>query len=55
MPVQFIIDMIAYAINERLARRLEFVLEEVRVLKAALAEATGKSRIKLSNEQRRRF
>ena len=45
VPIQFIIAMVAYAINERMARRLEYVQEEVRVLREALAAATGKTRI----------
>jgi putative transposase len=54
-PVQFIITMIAYAINQRMARRVDYLREEVRVLKEALATATGKTRIDFSPEQRRRL
>jgi hypothetical protein len=38
LPVkfQFIIAMVAYAINEQLARRIEYLLEEVRVLQESL-------------------
>src|ERR1700683_3272828 len=54
-PLQFIIAMVAYAINQRMARQLDYLREEVRVLKEALAAATGKSRIDLSAEQRRRL
>jgi hypothetical protein len=32
LPFQFIIAMVAYAINERMARRVDYLLEEVRVL-----------------------
>jgi putative transposase len=53
--VQFIIAMIAYAINERMARKVSYLREEVRILKEALAAATGKTRIDLSAEQRRRL
>jgi len=53
--LQFIIAMIAYAINERMARRVDYLQEEVRVLNEALAAATGKTRIDLSAEQRRRL
>src|SRR5713226_6861898 len=53
--LQFIIAMIAYAINERMTRRINYLQEEVRVLKEALAAATGKPRIDLSTEQRRRL
>jgi hypothetical protein len=47
--------MIAYAINERMERRVDYLREEVLVLKEALATATGKTRIALSIEQRRRL
>jgi hypothetical protein len=52
-PLQFIIAMIAYAINQRMARQLDYLQEEVRVLTEALAAATGKTRIDFSAEQRR--
>ncbi|MEO8901656.1 MAG: integrase core domain-containing protein, partial [Polyangiaceae bacterium] len=55
MPVQFMIAMVAYAINERMARRVEYLQEEVRVLKEALASLTGKKRIDFTAEQRRRL
>jgi len=55
VTLQFIIATIAYAINERMARRVDYLQEEVRVLKEALAAATGKPRIDLSVEQRRRL
>jgi hypothetical protein len=52
--LQFIIAMVAHAIHERMARRVDYLHEEVRVPKEALAEATGKSRIDFIAEQRRR-
>jgi putative transposase len=54
LPVtfQFLIAMIAYAINERMARKLDYVQEEVRVLKEALLNATGTKRIAFTAEQR---
>jgi putative transposase len=55
VTLQFIVAMIAYAINERMARRVDYLREEVLVLKEALATATGKARIDLSTEQRRRL
>jgi hypothetical protein len=55
LTIQFVIAMVAHAINERIARRLDYLQEEVRVLKEALAAATGKTRIDLSAEQRRRL
>lgn len=36
--LQFIIAMIAYSINERLQRKLDYAQEEVRVLSAATLE-----------------
>jgi len=54
-PLQFIIAMLAHAINERMARKVEYLREEVLVLKEALAAATGKTRIDLSAAQRRRL
>ena len=47
-PLQFIIAMIAYAINQRMARQLDYLHEEVRVLTEALAAATGKARVDLA-------
>ena len=55
LTVQFIIAMLAYALNERMARNAEYLREENRVLKEALRAATGKKRIPLSDEQRRRL
>jgi hypothetical protein len=55
LTIQFVIAMVAHAINERMARKLDYVQEEVRVLQEALAAATGKTRIDLSAEQRRRL
>ena len=55
VTLQFIVAMIAYAINERMARRVDYLREEVLVLKEALATATGKTRIDLSAAQRRRL
>jgi predicted transposase YbfD/YdcC len=43
------------AINDRMARRIDYLREEVRVLKEALAAATGKTRIDFDAEQRRRL
>jgi hypothetical protein len=54
-PLQFLIAMIAHAIKERMARRVNYLREEVVVLKEVLAAATGKTRIDLSTDQRRRL
>src|SRR6202142_2865962 len=53
--LQFIIAMVAHAINERMARRVDYLHEEVRALKEALAAATGKTRFDFTAEQRRRL
>jgi hypothetical protein len=55
LTIQFVIVMVAHAFNERMARRLDYLQEEVRVLKEALAAATGKTRIDLSAAQRHRL
>jgi hypothetical protein len=53
--LQFIIAMLAHAINVRMARRVDYLHEEVRVLKEALAAASGKSGIDFTAEHRRRL
>jgi hypothetical protein len=55
VTVQFFIAMVANAINERMGRRVEYLQEDVRVLKEALAAATGTTRIAFTREQRRRL
>ncbi len=55
LQLQFLVAMIAYAINERMARKMEYMVEENRVLKEALTAATGKERITFTAEQRRRL
>jgi putative transposase len=55
LPLQFIIAMVAYAINERMARRIDYLLEEVRVLKEVYTETTGRKRIPFTDAQRLRL
>jgi hypothetical protein len=55
LPFQFIIAMVAYAINERMVRRLDYLLEEVRVLREVYSETTGRKRIPFTDEQRSRL
>jgi transposase InsO family protein len=55
LPIQFLIATIAAAINERMARQLEYAKEEVLALKEALAAVTGTERIRFTTEQRRRL
>jgi hypothetical protein len=55
VTLQFIIAMVAHALNERMARRVEYLQEEVRALREALATATGKARISFTPEQRQRL
>ena len=45
LTLQFLIAMIASAINERTKRKLEYALEEVQVVKEAFRATTGKERI----------
>jgi len=47
--------MVAYTIDRRMLKRAEYLQEEVRVLREALANATGTSRIRFTPEQRRRL
>lgn len=56
LPVtfRFLIAMIAYATDERMARKLDCVQEDVGALKEALLNATGKKRIAFTAEQRQR-
>jgi putative transposase len=53
--LQFVIAMIACAINERMQRKLDYTQEEVRVLKDVLKAATGSDRIVFTADQRRRL
>ncbi len=52
---QFVIAMIASAINERTRRKLDYALEENRILKEAFRAATGNERIRFTPDQRRRL
>ena len=53
--LQFLIAMIACAINERMQRKLDYTQEEVRVLKEILASLTGGGRSLFTADQRRRL
>ena len=53
--LQFLITMIACAINERMQRKLDYTQEEVRVLKDVLKAVTGSDRIVFTADQRRRL
>jgi transposase len=53
--LQFLIAMIACAINERMQRKLDYTQEEVRVLKEIVAALTGNGRISFTADQRRRL
>jgi hypothetical protein len=55
ITVQFLVAMLAYGLNERMARKADYLREENRVLKEAIRAATGKTRIPLTDEQRRRL
>ena len=43
------------AINERMARQLDCLMEEVRVLREAFTETAGRQRTPYTDEQRRRL
>src|SRR5450432_2319166 len=49
--LQFVIAMIASAINERMQRKLDYTQEEVRVLKELLQLVTGSGRISFTDDQ----
>jgi len=53
--LQFVIAMIACAINERMQRKLDYTQEEVQVLKELLRTTTGTLRISFTADQRRRL
>ena len=53
--LQFLIMLIASAINDRLQRKLDYVEEERRVLREQLDAATGGKRLCFSANQRRRL
>jgi putative transposase len=53
ITVQFLVAMLAYGLNERMARKADHLREENRVLEEAIRAATGKTRIPLTDEQRR--
>ena len=53
--LQFIIAMIACAINERMQHKLDYTQEEVRVLKEVVRAIAGTRRIAFTAEQRRRL
>jgi hypothetical protein len=53
--LQFLIVMIASAINDRLQRKLDYVEEERRVLREQLEAATGGKKLSFTARQRRRL
>ena len=55
LTLQFVIAMIASAINGRMRRKLDYALEENRILKEAFRAATGTERIHSTPDQRRRL
>ena len=55
MTLQFLVVMIASAINDRLQRRLDYVEEERRILKEQLYVLTGGKRLSFTAQQRRRL
>ena len=55
LPIQLIVAMVAYAINERMARRIDYLLSEVPVLREVYTGTTGRRRVVFSDEQRSRL
>jgi hypothetical protein len=55
MTLQFIIVMIASAINARLQRKLDYVEEERRILREQLDAATGGKKLSFTTDQRRQL
>jgi hypothetical protein len=55
MTLQFLIVMIASAINDRLQRKLDYVEEERRVLRDQLDATTGGKKPSFTARQRRRL
>jgi hypothetical protein len=53
--LQFLIVMIASAINDRLQRKFDYAQEEVRVLQEVLHAITGRDKISFTPKQRRRL
>ena len=53
--VQFLLAMLTHALNEQMARRVEYLQEEVRALKELLAAETGRTRVMFTPDQRRRL
>jgi len=55
LTLQFLIATIASSINDRAKRKLDYALEEVRVLEDTLQAATGSMRIRFTSDRRRRL
>jgi len=55
MTLQFLIAMIAAAINDRLQRKLDYLEEERRVLQEQLDALTGGKKVSFTADQRRRL
>jgi hypothetical protein len=53
--LQFLIVMIAFAINDRLRRKLDYVEEERRILREQLDTANGGKKLSFTARQRRRL
>jgi putative transposase len=55
VTLQFLMATLAQALNEQMARRVEYLQEEVRILKELLAGETGRARMAFTPDQRRRL
>jgi hypothetical protein len=50
--LNFLVVMLACALNERMQKKLDYTQEEVRVLEEVIEALIGKKRIPLTNAQR---
>ena len=53
--LDFLVVMLACALNERMQKKLDYTQEEVRVLKEIVEALNGKKRLPFSDAQRRRL
>ena len=53
--LDFLVVMLACALNERMQKKLDYAQQEVRVLKQVVQTLTGSQRVPLNDEQRRRL
>ena len=52
---EFLVAMLACTLNERMQKKLDYSQQEIKVLKEIIEKLTGKKRIPINDEQRRRL